>query len=82
MLVLYNGSLILYGLLRGQIAAITGAFPTGKFMLPSVNMQQVIQNSVEKELAVAASSNRPSSKAIGSKTPKATATRKRKNLSK
>lgn len=38
---------ILYGILRGQIATVTGSFPHGKFVLPTVMMQDVV-NEIEK----------------------------------
>lgn len=41
-LVRYNGGLMLYGLLRGQLATLSGAFPTGKIMLPSIDMKETI----------------------------------------
>lgn len=37
-----NGGIILYGILRGQVAAATGSFPAGKFVLPTIAMQDVI----------------------------------------
>lgn len=39
---LYNGAVILYGLLRGQVAASTGAFPGGVVKLPSVDMKAMV----------------------------------------
>ena len=55
-LAILNGSSILYGILRGQLALITGSFPGGKFMLPAVVMEDVIpevikmkQQEVEKQ---------------------------------
>ncbi len=38
-----NGGTILYGLLRGQLAAFTGAFPPGAFLLPTVNMTEIVK---------------------------------------
>lgn len=46
---LFNGGLILYGLLRGQLSAIGGAFPAGKLMLPSVNMLEVVRHWTENQ---------------------------------
>ena len=43
-----NGSVILYGILRGQIATFTGSFPNGKFNLPTVNMIEIV-NEIEKK---------------------------------
>lgn len=48
-LVALNGSSILYGLLRGQLALITGSFPDGKFMLPAVVMDDVISGIVKRK---------------------------------
>ena len=38
-----NGCTILYGILRGQIAGITGSFAGGKFNLPTVMMNEVVK---------------------------------------
>lgn len=46
-----NGCIILYGILRGQIATITGSFPNGKFNLPTVNMIEIIKEIEEKNIA-------------------------------
>ena len=35
-----NGTAILLGILRGQLASITSCFPPGKFIIPSVNVQE------------------------------------------
>jgi preprotein translocase subunit SecB len=51
-LALLNGCTILYGILRGQIAALTGCFPQEKFVLPSVMMEDVIRD-VEQQKAAA-----------------------------
>ncbi len=48
-----NGCTILYGLLRGHLASVTGAFPSGPYVLPTVNMLEVvkrIEESRKKEL--------------------------------
>jgi len=37
-----NGATILYGVLRAEIASITGNFPGGRAILPTVYMQQVL----------------------------------------
>jgi len=55
-LIRINGLTILYGLLRGHLATITGAFPGQRFILPSIYMNNVIleveqrrkKNSVKK----------------------------------
>jgi preprotein translocase subunit SecB len=41
-LIRINGATILYGLLRGHIISITGAFPYGPFLLPSIYMDEII----------------------------------------
>ncbi len=47
-----NGLTILYGILRGEIANVTGSFKNGKFILPTVMMQDVVQD-IEKRKAEA-----------------------------
>ena len=42
-LIAINGGTILYGILRGQIAAFTGAFDGGRFTLPTINMIQIFE---------------------------------------
>lgn len=37
-----NGCRILYGILRGEIASITGSFSGHKFVLPTLNMHKII----------------------------------------
>ena len=49
-LIRINGGTILYGILRGHVATVTGCFPGGKFTLPTVMMQDVVQG-VEAEKA-------------------------------
>ena len=51
-LIRLNGCTILYGILRGQLANITGAFPRQKLILPTVMMEEVV-NEVEREKAQA-----------------------------
>ena len=38
-----NSLTILFGILRGEIANITGSFKNGKFILPTVMMQDVVK---------------------------------------
>ena len=38
-----NGCTILFGLLRGHLASVTGAFPSGPYVLPTVNMYEVVK---------------------------------------
>lgn len=41
-LVRVNSATILYGILRGEIASVTGSFSAGKFLLPTVMMQDIV----------------------------------------
>jgi len=50
-----NSATILYGILRGEIGNVTGSFRGGKFLLPTVMMQDVV-NQVEADKAEAAES--------------------------
>lgn len=68
-LLLYNGAIILYGLLRGQIAGLTGSMPTGKFMLPSVNMQHTVREWAERRAGVAQKAVIPGSIKEGARKP-------------
>ncbi len=45
-----NGVSVLYGILRGLVANVTGSFPVGKLVLPTV-MPQDIVNDVERRKA-------------------------------
>ena len=51
-LIRLNGCTILYGILRGQLANITGAFPRQKLIMPTVMMEEVV-NEIEREKAKA-----------------------------
>jgi len=42
-LIRINGCTILYSLLRGQVAMLTGSFPHGKFNIPTVVMHDIIK---------------------------------------
>lgn len=48
-LVRVNGCTILYGLLRGQVAMISGSFPCGKVTIPAIVMQDKIKQIEEKK---------------------------------
>lgn len=43
----YNGSAILYGLLRGHVAQITGLGIHGPFLLPTVNLMETLRKGTE-----------------------------------
>jgi preprotein translocase subunit SecB len=53
-LVLLNGSAILYGLLRGQIAQVTALSHHGAFLLPPVNLVETFRAKFESESEAAA----------------------------
>jgi hypothetical protein len=83
----YNGGMILYGVLRGQISIISSAFPTGVLVLPSFDMKEAIMKiESERSAKASASSLDAASKAkpvfsarSGSKArPKAKSTTRRK----
>jgi len=38
-----NGCTILYGLLRGHLSSVTGVFPSGPYVLPTVDMLEVVK---------------------------------------
>lgn len=44
-----NGMTILYGLLRGQLSMVSGAFPCGKFTLPAVIMAEIVPEIIAKK---------------------------------
>jgi len=44
-----NGLTILYGILRGEIANVTGSFKNGKFILPTVMMQDIVKEIEERK---------------------------------
>lgn len=44
-----NTMTILYGVLRGEVANLTGSFVHGKFVLPTVMMQDIVTDIEEKK---------------------------------
>lgn len=48
-LIRHNGCTILYGILRGQLATITGSFPHRKLILPTVMMEDVVKEVEERK---------------------------------
>lgn len=72
-LIRINGCTILYGILRGQLANITGSFPRQKLILPTVMMEDVVHE-IEKKKTLARQSNASRGKKptrIAAKRPKA-----------
>lgn len=62
-LVRLNGCTILYGILRGEVAMASGSFPSGKFILPTVMMEDVVAGVEERKASsrkrVSAKRNKP-----------------------
>ena len=50
-LVRYNGGMILYGMVRGQVAMATGAFPCGSLLLPTLYWQATVKEIESKRSA-------------------------------
>lgn len=70
-LIRFNGCTILYGILRGQLANITGSFPRQKLLLPTVMMEDVV-NQIEREKAQAREAKPASARKAAKKTAKRT----------
>lgn len=68
-LIRLNGCTILYGILRGQLANITGSFPRQKLILPTVMMEDVV-NEIEREKAQARQAKPPIAKKTAKKVAK------------
>lgn len=68
-LIRFNGCAILYGILRGQLANITGSFPRQKLILPTVMMEDVVHE-IEREKAQAREANPPTVKKAAKKSAK------------
>lgn len=68
-LIRLNGCTILYGILRGQLANITGSFPRQKLILPTVMMEDVV-NDIEREKAQARKANPTTGKKSAKKAAK------------
>lgn len=68
-LIRLNGCTILYGILRGQLANITGSFPRQKLILPTVMMEDVV-NDIEREKAQARAAKPSGAKKVAKKTAK------------
>lgn len=68
-LIRFNGCTILYGILRGQLANITGSFPRQKLILPTVMMEDVVNN-IEQEKAQAHEAQSAAGKTTAKKTTK------------
>ena len=70
-LIRINGGMILYGILRGQIAGFTGSFPHGKFTLPAVYMPDVVATVESGKKASGTSQQRHASSTKASRTKRA-----------
>jgi preprotein translocase subunit SecB len=76
-LIRLNGCTILYGILRGQLANITGSFPRQKLILPTVMMEDVV-NQIEREKALTHQAKASTRKKPAKKTTKPAKTSKNK----
>jgi hypothetical protein len=76
-LVAYNGGMILYGMLRGQVAMATGSFGMGSLLLPTINWAETIRQVEEKRAANASPapevSTKPAKRKSVAASPKAAA---------
>ncbi len=61
-LIRINGLTILYGLLRGHLATLTGAFPGQKYILPSLYMQNIITEVEERKKKASRAAKSPNPK--------------------
>jgi preprotein translocase subunit SecB len=43
-----NGATLLYGVLRGELAAHTGSFPKGRLLLPTIPLRKMAQDIADK----------------------------------
>src|SRR5690606_7142009 len=43
-LAVLNGAMILYGIVRAEVASMTSNFPGGRLLLPTVYMQEILKN--------------------------------------
>jgi len=50
-LVAFNGGAILYGLIRGQVSLVTGSFPSGSILLPTLDWQKTLKEIADKKVA-------------------------------
>jgi len=50
-LIRLNGATILYGILRGQVATLSGTFPGGRLLLPTVDMNEVVNRIEARKVA-------------------------------
>ena len=68
-LVRFNGSSILFGLLRGQVAQLTAFARWSTFLMPPVNLVEAFERADEAEVEEATSPPEPAKKKTGAKGP-------------
>jgi preprotein translocase subunit SecB len=61
-LIRYNGCAILYGILRGMLATMTGAFPEGAIRMPTIMVDEIVKK-VEAQNAPKAPKKKATKKA-------------------
>ncbi len=54
-----NGINMLYGALRGLLTAAMGAFPAGRFVLPSIMPQDIVTDVEKRHAAMVANAQKP-----------------------
>ena len=65
-LIRMNGCSVLYGILRGQVASLTGSFPQKKLVLPTLMMKEIIEG-VEQQKAANAKTKKTTPKSTSRK---------------
>ena len=65
-LIRFNGCTILYGILRGQVASLTGSFPQKKLVLPTFMMKEIVEG-VEHQKAANAKAKKRAPKSASRK---------------
>lgn len=58
-LVRLNGGMILYGLARGHLSAITGSFPSGAILLPTLDWRAVVEGVEKEKVAIQQTTDAP-----------------------
>lgn len=72
----FNGILILFGILRGLLASATGAFPGGKYCLPALPVQDIVNAGRKKPAGGGAREPKPVARAVPAKSARVRKSRK------
>lgn len=68
-----NGVALLWGVLRGQLAAMTGSFPGGKFSLPTIMPDEIVTMVEARKAEKAKPAKKKATKKVATKPTKKTA---------